>query len=152
MERRAILCYDVLGECYLMLRRAQRVLSRDTACLGVQYCVTACSVNAVLRSSMLSECCLARDVLGKCYIALRRARQVLSYVTTCSASDIKCYSALNECSLTLREPAVVVVDGWEPAVVVDDGWEPTVVVVEGWEPTVVVVDGREPAVVVVDGW
>ena len=85
-----------------MLRRAQRMLSHDTACLGVQCCVTACSANAVLHSGMLSECCLARDVLGKCYIALRRARRGLSCVKACLSSGVSCYSVLGECSIALR--------------------------------------------------
>ena len=84
-----------------MLRRARRVLSYDTACLGVQCCVTACSVNAVLRSGMLSECCLAHDVLGKCYIALRHARRVLSYITASLASAILRYGVHGKCCLTL---------------------------------------------------
>ena len=84
-----------------MLWRAQRMLSHDTAYLGVQYCVTACSVNAVLRSGMLSECCLARDVLGKCYIALCHARRVLSYITASLASAILRYGVHDKCCLTL---------------------------------------------------
>ena len=63
--------------------------------------ITACSVSAVLRNRMLSECCLARDVLGKCYIALRHARQVLSYITASLASAILRYGVHGKCCHTL---------------------------------------------------
>ena len=84
-----------------MLRRARRVLSHDTACLGVQCYITACSGNAVLRSGMLSEFCLARDVLGNCYIELRHARRVQSYITASLASAILRYGVHGKCCHTL---------------------------------------------------
>ena len=47
----------------------------------------ACSASAILRYGVLT---------------LQYARQVQSFVTACSASDVSCYSVLGECSLALQ--------------------------------------------------
>ena len=69
-----------------MLQRAQQVHSCDMACTARQCCVTVCLVSAV-------SC---YGVLGECSLVLLCARQVMSHVTMCSASDVSRYSMLGK--------------------------------------------------------